>query len=129
MSIFLIGCKSKDFILKTYYYEGNNNELKRFYEYNTKDKLYISKVNDSITEKRINLKNREKNAILNKLHDNGVLENFCWLSVDTPSEYHFKYEIILNPQKPMSKCIDSPIQYGLFETYHTVKELIRKHTK
>ena len=127
--IILTGCKSQNFTLKTYYFEGANSNLKRYYEYNTKTKLLTSKIGDSTSVQKFKIKNKEKKEFLSRLYNLNVKENFCWVSHKTLPEYSWKYEIELNSKKQIPKCSEETVKYEIYEAYNLMTDMIKKNTK
>ena len=127
--LILTGCKSQNFTLKSYYYEGVDRDLKRYYEYNTKTKLLTSKIGDSTSIKKFKIKKKEKKEYIIRLQNLNVKENFCWVSLTTLPKYSWKYDIVLNPNKQMTKCTEEPVKYEIYEAFNSMKDKIKKNTK
>lgn len=127
--IILTGCKSQNFILKTYFFEGANSNLKRYYEYNTRTKLLTSKIGDSASFQKFKIINKEKKEFISKLYNLNIKENFCWVSLTTLPEYSWKYEIELNSKSQMPKCLEEPVKYEIYEAYNLMKDNIKKNAK
>ncbi len=124
----LCSCKPK-IILKTSFFEGENKDVKRLYEYNTKEKLLTKIENGKKTIQKLYLKNTDKKFIRNNLNKIKIKENFCWISNGTLPDYYYKYEIIFDENGNNAECIDKPIKYEIFETYNAIKDTLKTRLK
>lgn len=126
--LILFSCNSK-VILKTSYFEGEPKKLTRYFEYNTKEKQITKIETQDNSIQRFKLKNKDKKFIANSLKRLNINENFCWISYNTPSEYYYKYEIIFNENIKEVKCITDIVRSEINETYHAIRDTIKRRIK
>lgn len=124
----LYNCDSSKIIVKSSYYEGKSNELKRYNEYNTKSKKIITIINGVKTEKKISLKPADKKYFKSLVSKLKLNNNFCFKSLNTYPEYIYKYEIILNEKEIMPECEIKPVNNIFYETYNSIKDTIKKRS-
>lgn len=125
MILILIGCNSNNIILKTSYYEGAKNDLKRSYKYDTKNKTFTSEIDGIVTIKNFKMKKKEKLDFIKRFNSVNIHDNYCWKSLETLPEYSWKYEIVFNKKKQMPKCVEMP-KYEIYQTYNALKDTIKK---
>lgn len=116
-------------IFRTSFHTIADNKPARINEYNIKRKKLTKVENQIKTVKKFKLKNSDKKFIKNSLNKVGINKSFCWVSDSSPTQYYYKYEIILDDKSISENCVSKPIKNEIFETFHSIGDTIKKRVK
>lgn len=116
-------------IFRTSFYTIADNKPTRITEYNIKSKKLTKVENHIKTVTIFKLKNSDKKFIKNSLHKVGINKSFCWVSDSSPTQYYYKYEIILHDNSISENCVSKPIRNEIFVTFHSIGDTIKKRVK
>ena len=117
---------SPNIIFRTSFYTIADKKPTRINEYNIKSKKLTKVENQIKTVTIFKLKDSDKKFIKKSLQNVGINKSFCWVSDSSPTQYYYKYEIILDDNSISENCVSKPIKNEIFVTFHSIGDTIKK---